>query len=504
MRINDGIADAACVMGSLPRQMARHFVDIPMQLRLKIFLLSIVPMSIALGSVILTVRHQTVQLAKQERDLIESSYLASREAELRAHVKLAQSAIAPLVKDTAKPLRQAEAMAILGRLEYGEDGYFFVYDMAGNNLVHPRQPGLVGQNLLGLKDRSGESPIEKLLEATRSGGGIVRYYWEKPSSQQVAFKLGYVEPVPAWGWMLGTGLYLDDIERALQKIDVRAQANIRETEVRMYAIAAICIILMGITGLALNISDNRESSAKLRFLAQRVVQSQEEERLRVARELHDGIVQVLVSSKFFLETAQLQLENRRAAASQAAGDGRAAQAGGAATAASADLQIIGPLKRGLERLSLALFEVRRISHGLRPALLDDFGLGPAIEVLASEVAEQCSLKIVFSTHGRPCAIPMSQSTSLFRISQEALTNARLHSGAAHVRIKLVYHRHQISLSIKDDGKGFDLQQIQTDHRSGIGLRNMRERMEGLGGTLKIYADDDGTEVQAWLDTATAD
>ena len=72
-----------------------------------------------------------------------------------------------------------------------------------------------------------------------------------------------------------------------------------------------------------------------------------------------------------------------------------------------------------------------------------------------------------------------------------------------MRVRLVYHRYQISLSIKDDGKGFDLQQIQTDNRIGIGLRNMRERMEGLGGTLKIYADDDGTEVQAWLDTATA-
>lgn len=475
-----------------------------MQLRLKIFLLSIVPMSIALGSVILTVHNQTVKLAKQERDLVESTYLASREAELRAHVKLAQSSIAPLAKDASNPLRQAEAMAILGRLEYGKDGYFFVYDMKGKNLVHPRQPDLVGRNLWDLKDPFGDSPIQKLLEATRDGGGIVRYFWEKPSSKQVAFKLGYVEPVQAWGWMLGTGLYLDDIEQALQKIDLQAQANIRETEVRMYVIAAVAIILMGMAGLALNISDNKESGAKLRYLAQRVVHSQEEERLRVARELHDGIVQVLVSSKFFLETAQLQLENRSTAATQAIDDTEAARAGAAAKAASADLQIIGPLKRGLERLSVALFEVRRISHGLRPALLDDFGLGPAIEVLTSEVQEQCSIRIVFSTHGRPCAIPMSQSTSLFRISQEALTNAKLHSGAANVRVKLVYHRHQISLSIKDDGKGFDLRQIQTDYRSGIGLRNMRERMEGLGGTLKIYADDDGTEVQAWLDTANAD
>ena len=485
-------------------RMAKHFVDTAMQLRLKIFLLSIVPMSIALGSVILTVHNQTVKLARQERDLVESTYLASREAELQAHVKLAQSLIAPLVKDASNPLRQAEAMAILGRLEYGKDGYFFVYDMQGTNLVHPRQPKLVGKNLWDMKDPFGDSPIQKLLEASRSGGGIVRYYWEKPSSQQVAFKLGYVEPVQAWGWMLGTGLYLDDIEQALQKVDLQAQANIRETEVRMYAIAAVSIILMGLAGLALNISDNKESSAKLRYLAQRVVNSQEEERLRVARELHDGIVQVLVSSKFFFETAQLQLENRLTAASLTTEDSKAAREGPTAKAVAADLQIVGPLKRGLERLSVALFEVRRISHGLRPALLDDFGLGPAIEVLTSEVQEQCSLKIVFSTHGRPCAIPMSQSTSLFRISQEALTNAKLHSGAANVRVKLVYHRNQISLSIKDDGKGFDLGKIQTDYRSGIGLRNMRERMEGLGGTLKIYADDDGTEVQAWLDTATAD
>ena len=484
-------------------RMAKHFVDTAMQLRLKIFLLSIVPMSIALGSVILTVHNQTVKLARQERDLVESTYLASREAELQAHVKLAQSLIAPLVKDASNPLRQAEAMAILGRLEYGKDGYFFVYDMQGTNLVHPRQPKLVGKNLWDMKDPFGDSPIQKLLEASRSGGGIVRYYWEKPSSQQVAFKLGYVEPVQAWGWMLGTGLYLDDIEQALQKVDLQAQANIRETEVRMYAIAAVSIILMGLAGLALNISDNKESSAKLRYLAQRVVNSQEEERLRVARELHDGIVQVLVSSKFFFETAQLQLENRLTAASLTTEDSKAAREGPTAKAVAADLQIVGPLKRGLERLSVALFEVRRISHGLRPALLDDFGLGPAIEVLTSEVQEQCSLKIVFSTHGRPCAIPMSQSTSLFRISQEALTNAKLHSGAANVRVKLVYHRNQISLSIKDDGKGFDLAKIQTDYHSGIGLRNMRERMEGLGGTLKIYADDDGTEVQAWLDTATA-
>ncbi|MDB5929917.1 MAG: integral rane sensor signal transduction histidine kinase [Polaromonas sp.] len=442
-------------------------------------------MSIALGSVILTVRHQTVKLARQERGLVESTYLASREAELRAYVKLAQSSIAPLVKDAPTPARQAEAMAILARLEYGKDGYFFVYDMDGNNLMHPRQPDLVGRNLRDMKDPFGDSPIQNLLAATRRGGGIVRYYWQKPSSNQVAFKLGYVEPVLAWGWMLGTGLYLDDIEQSLKSIDAQAQANIRETQVRMYSIAIVSIILIGLAGLALNISDNKESGAKLRHLAQRVVHSQEEERVRVARELHDGIVQVLVSSKFFLETAQLQLENKLASPEGPGGH----------------QQIASALKRGLERLNEALAEVRRISHGLRPALLDDFGLGPAIEMLAQEVQEHCSFTIRFASSGKPCALPLSHSTALFRISQEALTNARLHSGAASVLVELTYHRRRIGLSITDDGKGFDLRQIQTDHRSGIGLRNMRERMEGLGGTLKIFSNAQGTQVHASLKTS---
>ena len=282
--------------------------------------------------------------------------------------------------------------------------------------------------------------------------------------------------------MLGTGLYLDDIEQSLKNVDAQAQANIGETQVRMYAIAVISIVLIGLAGLALNISDNKESGAKLRHLAQRVVSSQEEERVRVARELHDGIVQVLVSSKFFLETAQLQL------------DKKIAQPGDPASA----VPITNPLKRGLERLNEALTEVRRISHGLRPALLDDFGIGPAIEMLTNEVREHCNFNVLFSTTGTPFAIPLTHSTALFRISQETFTNAKLHSGAANVQVALVYQRGRVTLSIKDDGKGFDVRQTQTDQQRGIGLRNMRERMEGLGGTFKIYSDSRGTEVLASL------
>ena len=462
-----------------------------MQLRLKIFLLSLVPTAIAVSLVIMTAQSQTLKLAKLERDLVESTYLASKEAELRAYVWLAKSAIQHLVdaSSAATPVRQAQAMAILNQLEFGKDGYFFLYDMSGTNLVHSRQPELVGQNLREMKDPYGGKPIEDLLEATRNGGGTVRYFWAKPSLGQVASKLGYVEPITPWGWMLGTGLYLDDIEQTLQRIDVQAQANIRDTQRHVYIIAATAMILIALGGLAVNLTDHRASSAKLRDLAQRVVNSQEDERVRVAQELHDGIIQVLVSAKFFIETAQLQQGNSTAYAQTNAGP-----------SGQQPDPALTPLKRGLDRLSQALTEVRRISHGLRPALLDDFGLSPAIQLLAEETSEQGPPRILFEMDGEPFALPLAQSTALFRISQESLTNTRLHAQASEVRITLSFRKRQIRLTICDDGKGFNVERVQTAKRGGIGLRNMRERMEGLGGQLTIRSSPSGTCVTASMST----
>src|SRR5256885_17170976 len=83
---------------------------------------------------------------------------------------------------------------------------------------------------------------------------------------------------PEWGWSLGPGLYLDGVEQALRQIDESAQANIAATRWRIFGIAALCIVLIGVAGLVFNLSDHRVSSNKLQRLAQRVVHSQEEER----------------------------------------------------------------------------------------------------------------------------------------------------------------------------------------------------------------------------------
>ncbi|BDB25997.1 cache domain-containing protein [Cupriavidus sp. P-10] len=451
-----------------------------MKLRQKILLLAVAPLAVAMLGIALAVRYQATQLAQHERALVEAAYLQSKEMELRHYVELAQSAIAPMVRsgrnDTAT--RQA-AMEALARLDYGPDGYFFLYDLQGRNLMHPRQPELVGQDLWTMRDPQGSLTIQQLIAAARDGGGSVRYLWKKPSSQQLVPKLGYVVSVPEWGWMLGTGIYLDDVENTLRQLDARAETDIRETMAWIGVIAAISILLVAASGLALNVSEHREADAKLRQLAQRVVQSQEEERARLSRELHDGISQLLVSVKLVLETATNRL--------------RLAPTEGAAVA-----PVLG---MALNRLDTVFNEVRRVARNLRPALLDDLGLFAALQHLAREMQGGSRLQITVAQSGTPRELPDEQATALFRIAQEALTNVERHANARHVSVSLAFDADATRLTVRDDGSGFDVARMQVDPQRGIGLRNLRERIAALCGEFGIVSGIGGTELVAALPLA---
>jgi len=448
-----------------------------MKLRQKILLLAVAPLAVAMIGIAFAVRYQATALARHERALVEAAYLQSKETELRHYVELAQSAIAPMVASGRNdPATRQAAMEALARLDYGPDGYFFLYDLQGRNLMHPRQPELVGQDLWLMRDPQGALTIQKLIAAAKSGGGSVRYLWQKPSSKQVAPKLGYVVAVPGWNWMLGTGIYLDDVEQTLRQLDARAETDIRETMAWIGVIAAISILLVAASGLALNISEHREADAKLRQLAQRVVQSQEEERARLSRELHDGIGQLLVSVKLVLEAATNRLR-------QAPGE-------------SASVAPI--LGMALNRLDSAFNEVRRVSRNLRPALLDDLGLFAALEHLAREMQAGSTLTIDVTQSGRPRELSDEHATALFRIAQEALTNVGRHANATRVGIDLEFSPSATRLTVRDNGTGFDVARMQHDPQRGIGLRNLRERMAALGGQFDIVSMPSGTRLVAML------
>lgn len=449
-----------------------------MKLRQKVIFLAITPLIVALCAIALFVRYQAITLAQQQRDTIQQAYLASKEAELRHYVALASRSVAHLV-DSGKrdAATMDEAKRILGTLSYGNDGYFFIYDFQGNNLMHPRQPELVGRNLWNMRDAGGVPTVQRLIARAREGGGLVRYNWAKPSSNKTAPKLGYVVPIANWGWMMGTGIYLDDVEAALAKIDAQQSRNIQSTMLWIAALAIMSALVVAVSGVALNISELRVADAKLKALAQRVVESQEQERARLSRDLHDGISQWLVSIKLQIEAGVIRL------------GGNAQQ----------QLAARASFEHTAGQLNDVLGEVRRISHDLRPAILDDLGLAAALEHLAHEFTHNSAVPVHFGAQGSADGLPDVVNTVLFRIAQEALTNIERHAGARHIDITLVRQGRTLTLAVQDDGGGFDPDHVASHPKRGIGLRNMSERMDAIGGQLTIASSPAGTSVQATVE-----
>ena len=450
-----------------------------MKLRQKVIFLAITPLIVALCAIALFVRHQAITLAQQQRDTIQQAYLSSKEAELQHYVALAMHSVAQLY-DSGKrdAATMDEAKRILSTLGFGDDGYFFVYDMNGVNLMHPRQPELVGRNLWEMRDAEGQKTIQQLIARAREGGGFQRYNWAKPSSRKTAPKLGYVVPMPNWGWMLGTGIYLDDVEAALAKIDAQQSRNIESTMVWIGALAILSAVVVAVSGLALNISELRVADAKLKALAQRVVESQEEERARLSRDLHDGISQWLVSIKLQIEAGVIRLAGN----------------------AEQQLAARASFEHTAGQLTDVLGEVRRISHDLRPAILDDLGLAAALDHLAQEFTHNSAVPVHFGAQGSAEGLPDVVNTVLFRIAQEALTNIERHAGAQHIDITLVREGLSLTLTVSDDGNGFDSEHVARHPKRGIGLRNMMERMDAIGGRLSISSSPAGTSVQASIET----
>ncbi|MET1078602.1 MAG: cache domain-containing protein [Pseudomonas sp.] len=444
-----------------------------MQLKYKIAALSLLPMLLAVAVVCALVLVQNQRLGEQQARLIESSILTSKQAELKHYVEMALSLVSPLYdNEQDEAASKQQVLAVLARMSFGSDGYFFVYDRQGRNLMHPRQGELVGQDLWNLTDPKGLPVIQALLNSATSGNGFQRYAWQKPSTGQVTDKLAYVVMLDRWGWMLGTGLYLDDVDQAMRQVRKEAAAGIRATMLAIAAVALVAVLLVFTGGLALNVREQRLADRKLQLLTQRIVSLQDEERSRVSRELHDGISQLLVSIKFQFELAGHQLA--------AGGD-----------------QGLQTLHQGTERLAAAIGEVRRISHDLHPSLLDTLGLPSAIGQLVAEFEPRSGLQVHYRNGLGDTVLDDGVAVALFRVLQEALTNVERHARAQGVEIDLDGQGHWVRLQVRDDGCGFNPRHLD-NVKSGIGLRNIRERVEHFGGRFALTSTPDGTLLEVTL------
>lgn len=193
----------------------------------------------------------------------------------------------------------------------------------------------------------------------------------------------------------------------------------------------------------------------LRDLSQQLVSAQEEERRTISRELHDQIGQLLTA----IQMTFSNIEEARSDARHHIEDGKALT----------------------ERTVTA---VRDLAMGLRPSILDDLGLAPALEWQAREFSKRSGIAVELRHDGFLEDLPETHRTCLYRVIQEALTNCARHSGAKGVRISLHGAREWISLTVEDDGRGFRRDQLK---RLGLGLLGMEERVMELDGRISILS-----------------
>lgn len=435
-----------------------------MPLKFKILLLSLIPMMLVTSAVTWIGLNQARQLSEGEIQLFEENLLSSKKRELKNYVSLAMTSIAHIVNNAGADDEQAQAEVrkILADMTFGQDkdGYFFVYTLDGTNLVHPTEPELVGRYLYDLQDSRGDYVIRNLLEQAKQGGGYHRYLWRKPSRQEQIDKLSYVVLLPKWNWMLGTGLYLDDISREVTKIRAQVTRNIRNTFFTVLVIMSVAVVLVVLVGVAVNLHESRMADSRLRLLAHRSVLANVADRRRFSRELHDGINQLMVSVLYRIELAKRKLKH-------------------------GDESGLGDLDQGYEVLNEAIQEVRRISHDLRPTLLDDLGLQAALEGLLSRFEERTGIRLKVDIRLPVAVLPEDVEITIYRLVQEGLTNVERHADASMLKLGLWEQSGMLWLRLQDNGCGFDTDVLE--RFEGIGLRNMRERVELLGGEFRLLS-----------------
>jgi signal transduction histidine kinase len=211
----------------------------------------------------------------------------------------------------------------------------------------------------------------------------------------------------------------------------------------------LCMFTVPLLLLATEISERRELALSLLASRGKIISAHEEERRRIARDLHDDFGQRLA-------TLQLEVDRMRGTATQT---------------------IQNELESAGSDISSLIDDMRRLSHSLHPFTLEYAGLCPALAELSSRFKQRTGIEVKCTCDIAPRKLPIDFELCIYRVAQEALQNIRKHSGASNVEIRVSETLGLISLAVVDDGRGFS----ETEFSPGLGFTSMQERVYALGG-----------------------
>lgn len=244
----------------------------------------------------------------------------------------------------------------------------------------------------------------------------------------------------------------DHIERRLLQLE----GTIERAEL---LVSQMSVVYNYLTGDLKDVGELIEDAKEKQQFGLKIIEAQEEERKRVAREIHDGPAQMLANVLLRSEIVEKVSVDK---------------------GMEAALSEIKDLRKMI-RTSLA--EVRRIIYDLRPMALDDLGLIPTLAKYLKHVEELTDIDIRFTHIGRDARLPTHMEVALFRLVQEAVQNAHKHGNPTEIHVKVEMKPSNIVIVVKDDGKGFDVS--ETKKEESFGLLGMKERIAALKGELTI-------------------
>ncbi len=253
--------------------------------------------------------------------------------------------------------------------------------------------------------------------------------------------------------------------RRRNDLEIRIKEAYKTVQKAENLITQVGAALGYLTGDLLEVSYQLEDLQQRQLLGLKIIKAQEEERQRVARDIHDGPAQLMSNVVLKAEICERMID--------------------------VDVEKAREELRGLKKIVRdSLQDVRKIIYNLRPMSLDDLGLIPTLQRYLLNYQEESGVAVLFQTKGPDSDVKPVISLTVFRIVQEALNNVTKHAKAANVSINIAFQDSKLSLYIYDDGKGFDTEQLKanSDISRGFGLVSMRERVELLGGEMSINSE----------------
>ena len=230
-----------------------------------------------------------------------------------------------------------------------------------------------------------------------------------------------------------------------------------------------------IVGAESDITRQKEAEVALRELSVRLLQVQEEERRRIARDLHDDVTQRLAVLTMELHGIKQY-----------------------AVETGCDASVVSHVKALGESVERLTTDVQQLAHQLHPSILEHVGLEAAVREHVDEFAARTGLAVEVMTRKVPQPIQIEQATCLYRVLQESLQNVRKHAQASNVLVRLLGTNRGVGLCVHDDGQGFQAK-VAAGCRKGLGLTSMAERVFALNGTFLVRAaPGNGTEIHAWV------